>query len=43
MERIAEWCIRAIKIANRLQQSPDMQLTDFVVAIYKDDEVKVMS
>lgn len=43
MEKIAGWCLEAIKISKRIQDSVGKKLTDFTDAIHSDDQVKELS
>jgi len=39
MKKVAEWCVRAIKISARLQQTVGKKLVDFIEAMNADPEV----
>ena len=37
MVKIADWCVEAIKISKRIQQTVGNNLADFFAAIHDDD------
>lgn len=43
MDKVAEWCVKAIEISVRLQKTAGKKLTDFIEAINNDEEVKAVS
>ncbi len=43
MDKIAGWCVKAITISKRLQETSGKKLTDFIEAIHADAEIKELS
>jgi len=42
MDKVADWCVKAIKISVRLQEKVGKKLNDFLDALHADEETKAV-
>ena len=42
-EKVADWCIKAVKISVRLQEKAGKQLVNFLAALKEDEEIRIVS